>query len=164
MLEYSDRDAIYKDLVKLVFAFAHHLDPTFHAPVVKLSDEYEFTSAAGCGGGHAGSRWGDAERGVDYSATLTEHAADESTNGAWRVYGLVPGLSLALEYYERTGGSYTLVATGPAPAIFDVALVWGSIRLDAPEDDVVERAIARLANAWRDACDAWRQKPPRPRV
>jgi hypothetical protein len=125
-----------------VMAFAQRLDRTWSAPEVMIHQDNAWISAAGCGGGFDTKRWGDADRGATWYDTLTEHSADESSDGAWTPYGIAPEIKLSLGHAERWSGTYTLAVTGPMPAALEVARAWEAIlRMDGAS---VPKSVAEV--------------------
>jgi hypothetical protein len=108
----------------VVMLFAQHLDPTFAPPDTVIREESNFYSASGCGGGRDVEQRGTKEQGLIWDDVITEHAADESSNGEWTAYGLAPGCALRVGRYERTRGEYQLSVTGPSPQVDEVLAAW----------------------------------------
>lgn len=108
----------------IVRLLAQHLDPAFQPPDTLLHEDSYYYSAAGCGGGRDLEQRGTAEQGLTWDDTITEHAADDSSKGAWTAYGLAAGCALRVGRYERGSGTYDLEITGPVPQVDEVVAVW----------------------------------------
>jgi len=126
----------------IALALAQHLDPTFQPPDTLLREDSQFTSAAGCGGGREVEQRGTPEQGLLWDDYITEHAADESSHGAWTPYGLAAGCALSVGRYERFSGYYELTVTGPAPQVDEVHAAWCAL---------IERGTGVTAQHARDA-------------
>lgn len=137
----------------LVVLLARALDPGFDPPDTLRSQDGEYFSANGCGGGFDEDVRGDEARGATWYDRITEHAADDASEGAWRVYGLPEGCLLEVGRYERGRGRYTFAAAGPCPAVLELALAWGAL-MRAENGIDLASARSALANArvpWRAA-------------
>jgi len=89
--------------------------------------DHEYYSAAGCGGGFDEEKRGDETRGLRWYDRISEHAADHSSDGAWTPYGLQWPGTFSLGRHERGSGNYRFSASGPAPAVFELAWAWGRL-------------------------------------
>ena len=140
-----------REAYPLVVLLAHALDPGFDPPDTLRSQSGEYYAAAGCGGGFDEDVRGDEGRGATWYDQITEHAADDSYRGTWKVYGLPEGCALEVGRYERGRGNYTLAASGPCPEVLELGLAWGALmRAEGGID--LESARAALTSArvpWR---------------
>lgn len=129
-------------LLRVARAFARHLDPTFDPPDVEIASHREYTSAAGCGGGFAYARRGDATRGFDWDEVITEHAADDSYDGAWTPYGHRSATRFSVGRWEREGGRRTFAAIGPTPEVLELAHAFGLLVADPARLEDLGAALA----------------------
>ncbi len=112
----------------MVGQFARQLDPTFDPPMgVVLEKRNSYAHAYGCGGGEEVEKRGDETRGVLFRDEIEEGSADSRNDGSWKPYGLAPGCELLVHRYEYTAGVYSFSATGPTPAVLDIAALWGQM-------------------------------------
>jgi hypothetical protein len=112
-----------------------------------IHEDSYYYSAAGCGGGRDLEQRGTAEQGLTWDDTITEHAADDSSKGAWTAYGLAAGCALQRgSRYERRSGSYDLEVTGPVPQVDEVYEAWCAL-LERKTGVSAEHAREALARA-----------------
>lgn len=124
---YLECNLAQRQLLRIVAAFARHLDPTFTAPDTLLEGGDDIRYASGCGGGSVWEKRGDASRGVLFSDVAIEHSAEMENDGSWVPYGLAEGHELTVARRDCIGGTYTFSATGPAHAVIELASVWGAM-------------------------------------
>jgi len=135
------------DLVEL---FARHLDPAFDPPQDILEDEDEIRSANGCGGGSAWKKRGNATQYISYHCSATESSAEMHHSESWDATGLAPGTSIVINHRDYYDDLCELVASGPAPAVFELAPVWeAAVKQGAYIEE--SRALLRATHVpWRE--------------
>ncbi|MBN2498966.1 MAG: hypothetical protein JXR96_30535 [Deltaproteobacteria bacterium] len=114
-------------MIHTVAGFARRLDPSFDPPAVVIDRGNTIQTAYGCGGGQEWEKRGDAMSGVLFRDEVTEHAAETENDGAWVPYGLAEGCQLRVHRHDYLGGRYSFTATGPTPAVLEIAALWGEM-------------------------------------
>ena len=130
-------ERVFPPMGELIRRFARHLQPSFDPPRTVLDAGDEIRYANGCGGGCAWETQGDARQGIRRRNDAVEHSADMEDSHAWVAYGMDDGCAVTLLHNDYFGGTRQLDARGPAPAILEVAMVWGELgRRDVSIADV----------------------------
>jgi Zn-finger nucleic acid-binding protein len=112
----------------LVRAFGRFLDPEFAYPDTNRGS----ASDRDPNGEQTLTRYGDEQRGLCHSSYTIEHAADSTCGDRYQLYGLAAANQVALDVSRRSSVTYKLDISGSAPAVFDVALVWGELLRAGP--------------------------------
>ncbi len=120
-------ERVFPPMGALIRRLARHLQPSFDPPRSILDAGNEITYASGCGGGCAWETQGDERQGIRWRNDAVEHSADMEDAHTWVAYGMDDGCAVTLLHNDYFGGTYQLDARGPAPAILEVATVWGEI-------------------------------------
>ena len=136
------------DRLDLVAALGRRLDPAFDPPKTVLQRGDDIRYASGCGGGRAWERRGSAAQWVAYENQAVEHSADMEDAASWTAHGLAPGSAVTIECHDYIGGYYDFAATGPAPAVFELAPVWSAVLRGIPTSEALE-LLQRTWAPWR---------------
>lgn len=141
----GDHAALYP----IAKSFSRYVDPSFDPVDAVLDVQHEYTPANGCGGGFDSETRGDGVRGLRWYDTVTEHAADDSSDGAWSPYGLASEISIRVGRYERSTWRYTFAVSGEAPTVLVLAHAWGTLlRGRQPATHAsIDAALAEAARA-----------------
>lgn len=138
------------ELLDLVAAFARRLDPAFDPPTTVLGSGDQITYASGCGGGRAWKKRGGPTQWVAFESKAVEHSAEMEFDQSWTAHGLAEGVEIAVTCNDYIGGHYDLAASGPAPAVFELAPVWSAVVHGMP----IRKALALLRRTrapWRSS-------------
>lgn len=137
--QYSAREErVFPSMGEVIRRFARHLQPSFDPPRTILDAGDEIRYASGCGGGRAWETQGDARQGIRWCDDAVEHSADMEDSHVWTAYGMDDGCAVTVHHNDYFGGTYELDARGPAPAVLEIARVWGEIsRREVSIADVV---------------------------
>jgi hypothetical protein len=136
------------NLLDLVAAFARRLDPAFHPPNTVLAKGDDIRYASGCGGGRAWEKRGGATQWIAYEDHAVEHSADMEDAESWTAHGLADGTAITVESHDYIGGYYDFAASGPAPAVFELAPVWSAVLRGTPVSEAPE-LLQRTWAPWR---------------
>jgi hypothetical protein len=146
--EYLKSPVRSERLLDLVAAFARRLDPAFDPPNTVLESGDNIRYASGCGGGRAWKKRGGATQWVAYDNQAVEHAGDMETVETWTAHGLADGTAITVECHDYIGGYYDFAASGPAPAVFELAPVWSAILRGMPISEAL-KLLQRTRAPWR---------------
>ena len=130
----------------LVRAFGRFLDPEFAYPDTNRGSASERDP----NGEQTLTRYGDEQRGLAHTSYTIEHAADSTDGDKYELYGLAAA-TVALDISRRFRSvSLKLDVTGCAPAVIDLALVWGEL-LRAGPSLLASESIAAIAARLRSS-------------
>jgi hypothetical protein len=146
--EYLESPVKSERLLDLVAAFARRLDPTFDPPNTVLESGDDIRYASGCGGGRAYEKHGGATQWIAYDNQAVEHSGDMETNESWTAHGVSEGATVTVGCHDYIGGYYDFTASGPAPAVFELAPVWSAVLRGMPISEALE-LLHRTWAPWR---------------
>lgn len=135
-------------MFELVRMLSAHLDPSFDPPDVVLEEEDNIRSAYGCGGGQAWWTRGNASQSIQFFSNASESpSAGMRSYDRWTAAGLPEGTSLVIELDDYVDGC-TLVASGPCPAVLELAPAWTALVRGADVAEV-RRVLQATRVPWR---------------
>lgn len=135
-------------LLDLAAAFARRLDPAFDPPNTVLGSGDNIRYASGNGGGRAWKKRGGATQWVAYENQAVEHSADMEFDESWTAHGLAEGTAITVKCNDYIGGYYDFTASGPAPAVFELAPVWSAVLRGMRISEALE-LLRRTWAPWR---------------